>query len=76
MTGELEARLATLGITAARERAPHFLSVGFPEGLPDGIEARLAAASVHVSLRGDRMRITPHLYNRRADFDRLLDQLT
>ncbi|MEO7634881.1 MAG: aminotransferase class V-fold PLP-dependent enzyme [Sphingomicrobium sp.] len=75
MTGELETRLAERGIVAARNRAPHFLSVGFPGGLPDGIEARLAAANVHVSLRGKRMRITPHLYNQRADFDRLLDQL-
>ncbi len=75
MTGELEARLAEFGIGAARDRAPHFLSVGFPDGLPDEIETRLALANVHVSLRGERMRITPHLYNQRADFDRLIDQL-
>ncbi|TFI57518.1 aminotransferase class V-fold PLP-dependent enzyme [Sphingomonas parva] len=75
MTGRIEAALAAHGIHARPGRAPHFLSVRFPGGLPEGIEARLAAADVHVSLRGDTMRITPHLYNHDADVDRLLEQL-
>ncbi|HEX8573514.1 MAG TPA: aminotransferase class V-fold PLP-dependent enzyme [Allosphingosinicella sp.] len=74
-TGKLEARLAELGIAGAQGRAPHFLSVRFPGGLPEGIEARLAAADIHVSLRGDRMRITPHLYNDEGDFERLIEAL-
>jgi selenocysteine lyase/cysteine desulfurase len=56
-------------------RAPHFLSVRFPGGLPDGIGERLAAAGVHVSLRGEWMRITPHLYNDEADVERLFSAL-
>jgi selenocysteine lyase/cysteine desulfurase len=56
-------------------RAPHYLSVRFPGGLPDDVEDRLAAAGVHVSLRGDRMRITPHLYNDEADCDRLVREI-
>ena len=40
--------------------------------LADDVEERLAAADVHVSLRGDRMRITPHLYNDEGDADRLV----
>lgn len=43
--------------------------------MPEGIEERLAGADVHVSLRGERMRITPHLYNHEADVERLLGQL-
>jgi selenocysteine lyase/cysteine desulfurase len=71
----IEARLAERGIMASAGRAPHFLSVRFPRGLPQGIEERLAAADVHVSLRGERMRITPHLYNDETDEERLLSAL-
>ena len=73
---ELAERLAGHGILASPDRAPHFLSVRFERGLPEGIEERLAAADVHVSLRGDRMRITPHLYNDAGDRDRLVEALT
>ena len=62
-TAAIEARLAEMGIAANPARAPHYLSLRFPGGIDDEIEARLAADEVHVSLRGDRMRITPHLYN-------------
>jgi hypothetical protein len=47
----------------------------FPGGLPQGIEERMAAADVHVSLRGELMRITPHLYNDEADEERLIESL-
>lgn len=33
------------------------------------------AANVHVSVRGNAARITPHLYNTDADADRLVDAL-
>jgi selenocysteine lyase/cysteine desulfurase len=36
---------------------------------------RLAAAKVHVSVRGDAMRVTPHLYNNEADVERLFKVL-
>ncbi|HEX8669114.1 MAG TPA: aminotransferase class V-fold PLP-dependent enzyme [Allosphingosinicella sp.] len=75
VTGAIARALAPLGIEADPARAPHFLSVRFPDGLPPGIEERLAAADVHVSLRGDSMRITPHLYNSEADVERLLSHL-
>ncbi|HYE26637.1 MAG TPA: aminotransferase class V-fold PLP-dependent enzyme [Allosphingosinicella sp.] len=74
-TGALEARLAERGLTAQPDRAPHFLSVRFPDGPPERIEERLAAADVHVSLRGEWMRITPHLYNDEADAERLFSTL-
>jgi selenocysteine lyase/cysteine desulfurase len=76
ITGRLAERLAQHGIEATPGRAPHFLSVRFPGGLPEGIEARLAAADVHVSLRGERMRITPNLYNDEEDAERLVAALT
>lgn len=74
-TAAIEARLGERGVLGQPGRAPHFLSVSFPGGPPEGIEERLAAAQVHVSLRGDRIRITPHLYNDEADADRLFTAL-
>jgi selenocysteine lyase/cysteine desulfurase len=75
MTARIATRLAERGVTGQQGRAPHFLSVRFAEGPPEGIEERLAAADVHVSLRGERMRITPHLYNDEADAERLFAAL-
>ena len=76
-TSAIAERLAEKGISApgAGGRAPHYLSVRFDDGVPEDIEERLAAADVHVSLRGDRMRITPHLYNDDEDLERLVTQL-
>jgi selenocysteine lyase/cysteine desulfurase len=71
----IEARLAERGIEGAPGRAPHYLSVRFPGGPPDGIEQRLAESNVHVSLRGERMRITAHLYNDEEDVERLIRHL-
>lgn len=53
-------------------RSPHYLSLRFRQGLPDDMIARLAAEGVHASMRGDRMRVTPHLYNDAEDIARLL----
>ncbi len=77
MTGEIAARAAELGLLSAppSRRAGHFLGLRFPSGVPDGLLDRLAAAHVHVSLRGDAMRVTPHVYNTAADIDRLFTVL-
>ncbi len=77
-TAAIAARLAPAGITAMppERRAPHFLSVRLPGGIDDSLAERLAAAHVHVSLRGEGMRITPHLYNDDDDADRLTAALT
>ena len=68
---------AAKGLTAAPIgiRAPHFLSLGFPEDVPDGLTQRLAERNVHVSLRGTSLRVTPHLYNDESDSAALLDAL-
>jgi len=76
-TGNLASRLAEHGISALPpdKRGPHYLSVRFGRGMPAGIEERLARENVHVSLRGEWMRITPHLYNNEADVERLVAAL-
>ena len=73
MTAEIVERAAGLGLRAAPAhlRACHYLGLRFPEGAPDRLPERLAAERVHVSVRGDSLRVTPHLYNDEGDIDRL-----
>ncbi|MCB4822810.1 aminotransferase class V-fold PLP-dependent enzyme [Roseicella aerolata] len=59
-------------VPAARVRAPHVLSLGFPQGMPERLVERLAAAKVHVAPRLGRLRISPHVYNDEADADAFL----
>ena len=77
-TAAIAGRAAALGLAASDPalRAGHFLGLRFPEGPPPDLPDRLAAAGVHVSLRGASLRVTPHLYNDDADADRLIAALT
>ncbi len=77
MTDEIAARATALGLTAGppEDRAGHFLGLRFPGGVPADLLARLAAEQVFVSVRGDAMRVTPHLYNNEADIDKLIEVL-
>jgi selenocysteine lyase/cysteine desulfurase len=71
----MAARALGFTVPAPGVRAPHFLSIGFPAGIPDGLIARLAAANVFASQRGDQLRVTPHLYNDDVDIAALVDVL-
>jgi selenocysteine lyase/cysteine desulfurase len=53
-------------------RAPHILSLRFPDGMPDRLIARLAAEQVYVAPRVGRLRVSPHVYNDEEDIDRFL----
>jgi selenocysteine lyase/cysteine desulfurase len=44
-------------------------------GFGPEVAAKLAARKVFVSVRGDSIRVSPHLYNTAADVDRLLEEL-
>ncbi|MFP6706756.1 MAG: aminotransferase class V-fold PLP-dependent enzyme [Alphaproteobacteria bacterium] len=74
MTKQIAERAAPLGLRASDPslRAGHFLGLGFPGDVPNGLPDRLGAENVYVSVRGQSMRITPHLYNNEADVDRLI----
>lgn len=64
-----------IGIADARARAPHILSLVFPQGSARPLVERLALQNVHVAARLGRMRISPHVYNDEADIDRLVAAL-
>jgi selenocysteine lyase/cysteine desulfurase len=70
-------RAAALGLESlgAERRAGHYLGLRFPREIPDGLLEELRQAGVYVSVRGDSLRITPHLYNDDADVDRLMHAL-
>ncbi len=74
-TGPLVARAAELGLEAvpAARRAPHYVGLRFPGGVPPELPHRLAAERVYVSVRGrGALRVTPHVYNTEADIERLI----
>jgi selenocysteine lyase/cysteine desulfurase len=77
VTNAIAEGAAERGWVAASEeqRAPHLIGIRNPEGLPSQIAETLAAASVSVSIRGDSIRIAPHLHTTSADVDRLLGAL-
>jgi len=60
-----------IGSVPAHRRAGHYLGLRFAGGIPAELPARLAAANVHVSVRGQAMRVTPHLWNTDADVEKL-----
>lgn len=76
-TEAIASEAAMIGLTSAEIgiRAPHFLALGFPRGVPDGLTDRLAERNVHVSLRGSSLRVTPHLYNDETDSAALIEAL-
>ena len=70
----LAEKAAALGFTAlpVPARAGHFLALGHTNGLPASLPERLAAEQVFVSLRGQSLRVTPHLYSDDEDIDQLI----
>ena len=73
----LASEVQAMGLDPVPEklRAPHLLGVKFPPGAAARLAAGLAEAKIYVSVRGDSMRIAPHLYNTPGDVERLLDQI-
>ncbi|HEX6113338.1 MAG TPA: aminotransferase class V-fold PLP-dependent enzyme [Geminicoccaceae bacterium] len=73
MTAAIAERAASLGLRAAPAdlRAGHYLGLRFPERAPERLPERLAEEQVHVSVRGNSLRVTPHLYNDDDDIERL-----
>lgn len=66
-------RLRAAGIRADPGDAAHIFGLRLPTTVdPLSVQARLAAANVHVSVRGRVIRVSPHIYNDDADVEALL----
>lgn len=70
-----EAQSRGFTVPPAGHRVAHIIGMRRAEGLPDDIDTRLAAENVHISLRGDSLRVSPHLFNSAGDVDRLFAAL-
>lgn len=57
------------------ERCAHMIGIRHPAGTPPGLAMLLKEARVFVSIRGDSIRIAPHLYNDLEDVERLFEVL-
>lgn len=77
LTGRIGELAAARGLepTPPVGRGPHLLGIGIPGGLPRGLAAALAERGVFVSVRGDSIRISPHLYNDESDVERFFAAL-
>jgi len=70
-------RLAEIGMSCLPEgtRGGHYLCPALPESVPADLTARLREDGVFVSRRGDRLRITQHLFTTESDTDRFVERL-
>jgi selenocysteine lyase/cysteine desulfurase len=77
LTDHIEARAGELGIvTIPKERrARHMIGLMLGSDAPDDLATRLTAHNVFVSVRGESVRVSPHLYNTTQDVDRLFEVL-
>ncbi|HKW87499.1 MAG TPA: aminotransferase class V-fold PLP-dependent enzyme [Candidatus Acidoferrales bacterium] len=57
------------------QRCAHMIGIRHPNGIPAALPGLLKETKVFVSIRGDSLRIAPHLYNDFDDIDRLFEVL-
>jgi selenocysteine lyase/cysteine desulfurase len=77
LTDLVEARAKDFGVEAMprEKRARHIIGLKFGPDAPEDLATRLAAEGVFVSVRGESVRISPHLYNTEHDVKRLFSGL-
>jgi selenocysteine lyase/cysteine desulfurase len=78
LTGLIEREAKDRGIEAipAERRARHIVGLKLGSAAPGDLAARLAGENVFVSVRGESVRVSPHLYNTERDVERLFAALT
>jgi selenocysteine lyase/cysteine desulfurase len=77
LTDLIEERAIERGIKAipAERRARHMVGLKLGSAVPEDLAARLAERGVFVSVRGESVRVSPHLYNTAEDVERLFGAL-
>jgi selenocysteine lyase/cysteine desulfurase len=75
LTDRLADGLANSGVRVIDKklRAPHVLSLQFPQGMAPDLPKKLAAENVYAAPRLGRLRISPHVYNDEEDVDRFVE---
>ena len=77
LTGLIEREAKDRGIEAipAERRVRHMVGLKLGSAAPGDLAARLAGENVFVSVRGESVRVSPHLYNTERDVERLFAAL-
>jgi selenocysteine lyase/cysteine desulfurase len=78
LTDQVAVRAAERGLQVAGPavRSPHLVGLRLPAGIePRAVAAGLAARQVHVSVRGDSIRVSAHVFNTFDDVARLVAAL-
>ena len=76
-TNLIAARAKKLGLRVAdaQARSPHLLGLSMRNSLPRDLSSLLAREKVYVSVRGNSIRVSPHLYNTEEDVERFFEIL-
>jgi selenocysteine lyase/cysteine desulfurase len=76
-TDVIAERAEQIGLVVAPRhvRAPHLIGISKPDGFGKELPNLLAQEKVYVSVRGESIRIAPHLYTAEKDIDRLFSAL-
>ncbi|MBT6031617.1 MAG: aminotransferase class V-fold PLP-dependent enzyme [Kordiimonadaceae bacterium] len=77
LTDYIASRARGIGLSVIDDhlRVPNLIGIDFKDGVPDHIAPTLAKNKIYVSIRGDSIRVAPHIYNDKADIDRLFEVL-
>jgi selenocysteine lyase/cysteine desulfurase len=77
LTDHIEEKAERLGIatTPKERRVRHMIGLMLGPDAPDDLATRLMTHNVFVSVRGQSVRVSPHLYNTEEDVDRFFEVL-
>jgi selenocysteine lyase/cysteine desulfurase len=77
LTDSVEEKARERGIETIpnERRARHMIGLRLGSDAPPDLAAQLASKNVWVSVRGESVRVSPHLYNTEADAKRLFAAL-
>lgn len=66
---------AGYSVLPPEQRCTHMIGIRHPDGIPMSLGRALNQENIFVSIRGDSIRIAPHLYNDITDVERLFQVL-
>ena len=72
---ETEAQRRGIEAVPAKRRARHMIGLRLGTRVPEDLASRLSGEKVFVSVRGESVRVSPHLYNTEKDVERLFEVL-
>lgn len=77
LTNMVEREAVKLGYATlpAKDRVGHMIGIRIPGGIPEHLSNSLKKANIYVSIRGDSIRVAPHLYNNESHIERFFSVL-